>query len=211
MSEETKGEAVETATPEAGEENKDAEQTTEEPAADADGDKGENKEQEAAPIVPEKYSIAIPDGSQVTDDFLLDRSQEYKRLGLTDEQAKSEWNRDVSVAEKQWKMQIDKYEAEASTWLDQVKSDPDVGGDKLPENAEAVTRLVDKYFDKSLKEYLDSTKLGNRPDVFKSLLRIAKDMKVMDDKAVKAPPQSRPTPRSKEEILYPTHFQEQTN
>lgn len=59
-------------------------------------------------------------------------------------------------------------------WINEVKSDPEIGGDKLPAVLGEVAKVVDRYGSKELREFMDVSGAGNNPHVVKFLHSIAK-------------------------------------
>lgn len=60
------------------------------------------------------------------------------------------------------------------TWLNEVKSDPEIGGDKLSAALGEIAKVVDRYGSKELREFMDVSGAGNNPHVVKFLHGIAK-------------------------------------
>lgn len=61
-------------------------------------------------------------------------------------------------------------------WQNQVRSDPEIGGDKLAPALGEIAKLVDKYGSSELRQVMDLTGAGNHPEVIKFLHKIAKDL-----------------------------------
>jgi hypothetical protein len=61
-------------------------------------------------------------------------------------------------------------------WQDQVRADPEIGGEKLAPTLGEVSKLVDKYGSPELRQVFDLTGAGNHPQVIKFLHNIAKDL-----------------------------------
>lgn len=58
-------------------------------------------------------------------------------------------------------------------WQNAIRTDPEVGGAKFDTNLVAVNRLVDTFGTPALKEYLRDYGVGNHPEVFRLLSKIA--------------------------------------
>ena len=54
-------------------------------------------------------------------------------------------------------------------WAADVKADKEIGGDNLISNLSAAQRALDQFGTPELKEYLNTTGLGNHPDLVKTL------------------------------------------
>ncbi len=54
------------------------------------------------------------------------------------------------------------------------KADKEIGGDKLISNLSAAQRALDQFGTPELKEYLNTTGLGNHPDLVKTFVKIGR-------------------------------------
>ena len=100
-------------------------------------------------------------------------SEAAKKLDLTQEQAQSVLD-EVAPALKQ---QTDGYiENLRSEWVNSVKSDPEIGGDKLQENLGRAIRVLDAYGTPELKSLLGETGLGDNPEIIRFLVRTHQDI-----------------------------------
>ena len=61
-------------------------------------------------------------------------------------------------------------------WTGEVKADPEIGGEKLPEVLGSISKLVDKYGTPDLRSAMDVTGAGNNPHVIRFLAKVAKDL-----------------------------------
>jgi hypothetical protein len=60
-------------------------------------------------------------------------------------------------------------------WQNEVRSDPDIGGDKLSKEVlPAVSRVIDRFGGDQLREALDFTGAGNHPAMVRAFYQIAK-------------------------------------
>lgn len=60
-----------------------------------------------------------------------------------------------------------------TAWQNEVKADPEIGGDKLPATLSAVNKLVTEYGSDKLPEVFALTGAGNHPEMIKFLNKIA--------------------------------------
>ena len=77
--------------------------------------------------------------------------------------------------------QIQKQKTEAwqkttEQWAADVKADKEIGGDKLVSSLSVAQRALDQFGTPELKEYLNSTGLGNHPELVKAFVKIGKSM-----------------------------------
>lgn len=94
------------------------------------------------------------------------------------------------------------WEETQAKWQDEVKADPEVGGEKLGPTLANIAKLVDKFGTKELREVFDLTGVGNNPHAIKFLDKIAKQL-VVEGAAVPAAAPGNDS-RSRAEILFPT-------
>jgi hypothetical protein len=93
--------------------------------------------------------------------------------------------------------QAEAWQAQTEQWAADVKADKEIGGDKLTANLSAAQRALDLFGTPELKEYLNTTGLGNHPDLVKTFVKIGKAMS--EDGMVDGSNQGQ---RSAAEVLY---------
>lgn len=169
------------------------------------GDEGKTPEQKAAaaaaaePLTAE--SIKLPEGfetnDEVTGKFLgilnnaeLDpkgRAQQLIDLQAEVMKAASERGHEL------WRETQDK-------WANEVKADPELGGDKLGPKLAGVTKLIDAYGSNELRDVLDLTGAGNNIHVVRFLSKIADQLVTEGGPVVGRPADVARDPAS---VLYP--------
>lgn len=148
-------------------------------AKPADGKTPEEKAKETAeqkPVVPEKYDLKLPEGSSLDQKVVDQVSQFAKEKGLTNEQAQAVLNdksESVKAFHESAKAQL---EAKRSEWLEAVKTDPELGGDKTAEHVELAKRFIDRFGSSKLKADLNLTGFGNHPEVVRMFAKLGKAM-----------------------------------
>jgi hypothetical protein len=70
--------------------------------------------------------------------------------------------------------QADAHAQLVETWTEQVKTDKEIGGDKLAENLGVARKAIDTFGSPELKALLNSTGLGNHPEVVKLAFKVGK-------------------------------------
>ena len=93
--------------------------------------------------------------------------------------------------------QAEAWQAQTEQWAADVKADKEIGGDKLTANLSSAQRALDQFGTPELKEYLNTTGLGNHPDLVKTFVKIGKAMS--EDGMVDGSNQGQ---RSAAEVLY---------
>lgn len=148
------------------------------------------------------YEFEIPQGIEV-DQARLDQFKGLaKELGLTADAAKKVVAMEVARVQQAAEQHL----KTITGWADAVKSDKEIGGDKLAENLATARKAID-LGPPELKELLNSTGLGNHPAVVKWALAVGK--KLSEDAFV--PGGKTTVPQNTEEAraarMYPTTAQ----
>lgn len=159
-----------------------------EPGGEAETPDGETAETEV--VETEEYEISLPEGSSLDPVHVDEIAALATELGLSGEQAQAWLNRESEIvadmlenAQTIINEQSQAVMEEASKqWLEQVKNDPEIGGDKLNETAELTKRFVEAYFPETLRNWLDETGFGNHPDAVRGFYKAAKDLGFGEDK-----------------------------
>ncbi|QMR74650.1 peptidase [Enterobacter sp. RHBSTW-00175] len=151
----------------------------------ADGDKPAEKpgdkeqKQEGA---PEKYEFQAGEGVELDTEALKDFEPVARDLNLTNEQAQKLVDAYPKILAGVQQRQAEAWQAQTEQWAADVKADKEIGGDKLTANLSAAQRALEQFGDPELKEYLDSTGLGNHPALVKAFIKVGKAMS--EDKVV---------------------------
>lgn len=168
----------------------------------ADGDKpeeekpGEDKEQKQDGA-PEKYDFKAAEGVDLDTEALKDFEPVARDLNLTNEQAQKLVDAYPKILAGVQQRQAEAWQKQTEDWAASVKADKEIGGDKLTANLSAAQRALDQFGGPALKEYLDSTGLGNHPELVKTFVKIGKAMS--EDGMVDGSNQGQ---RSAAEVLY---------
>lgn len=127
-------------------------------------------------VVPETYTLKLPEGSAL-DQAQVDAVALFsKENGLTNDQAQKVLEqKSVAVADFA-KKQNDNYEAVKGQWLEACKTDTDFGGEKLKESVLLANSVIGKYGSQALKDNLNATGLGNHPELLRMMVRIGREM-----------------------------------
>lgn len=145
----------------------DAQATAAADAAKPD-DKGEQ--------LPEKYDFAMPEGVALDTAAADEFSSIAKELKLSQADAQKV----ADVGAKMAQRQQEQHAKQVQTWVDSVKTDKEIGGDKLDENLAVARNAIKTYGTPELKEILDGTGLGNHPAFVKAFYKIGLTLKTDD-------------------------------
>lgn len=153
-----------------------------------------NQKQEGA---PEKYEFTAGEGVELDTEALKDFEPVARDLNLTNEQAQKLVDAYPKILAGVQQRQAEAWQAQTEQWAADVKADKEIGGDKLTANLSAAQRALDLFGTPELKEYLNTTGLGNHPDLVKTFVKIGKAMS--EDGMVDGSNQGQ---RSAAEVLY---------
>lgn len=155
----------------AGEEKPEAEKTAEELAAEkAEKDAADKAEKDKKPAAPEKYEFAAPEGQELDANALSVFEPIAKELGLTQEQAQKL----VDIYPQIQQQQAEAWSKQGEEWREQVKSDKEIGGDKYTANVGNAQKALDQFGSPALREYLETTLLGNHPELVRFFAKVGK-------------------------------------
>lgn len=145
-------------------------------AEKADGDKKPDEKEQKQEGAPEKYEFQAGEGVELDTEALKDFEPVARDLNLTNEQAQKLVDAYPKILAGVQQRQADAWQATTEQWAADVKADKEIGGDRLTENLSAAQRALDQFGTPELKEYLNTTGLGNHPDLVKTFVKIGKSM-----------------------------------
>ncbi len=132
-----------------------------------------------APVVPEAYDFAAPEGFTV-DDAAVDGYKTLAReMGLSQEQFAKLSGYGIEQLKAATAAPAAAWQAMQSEWVGQVAADPELGmvdGKLAPEAAQHVARVAQAYGTPELMQALALTGAGNHPAVIKAFVAIGKAM-----------------------------------
>jgi hypothetical protein len=148
--------------------------TTENPAdttaSTADAAASPQDPKPAEPAVPESYELKMPEGVQLDSVAADEFSAVAKELKL--DQAAAQKLADVGA--KMAQRQAENHVKLVESWVEQVKADKDIGGDKLDENLGVARKALEQFGTPELRDVLNMTGFGNHPEVIKAFYKIGK-------------------------------------
>ncbi|ASG82613.1 peptidase [Salmonella enterica] len=142
-----------------------------------EGDKpAEKKEGDKPEGAPEKYEFQAAEGVELDTEALKEFEPVAREMNLTNEQAQKLVDVYPKILAGVQQRQAETWQQTTEQWAADVKADKEIGGDKLPSNLSAAQRALDQFGTPELKEYLNTTGLGNHPDLVKTFVKIGKAM-----------------------------------
>jgi len=135
-----------------------------------------------------KYELKLPEDA-VLDQKRLDEVLTYaKEKKLDPSIAQEILNQENQVLKNFVDTQKTRVQTQIEAWRKQTESDPELGGEKLKENAEMAKRALKQFGSESFVSVLEESGMGNHPELVRMLSRIGRAM--ADDKLVMAGSQS---------------------
>ncbi|EPT9029034.1 peptidase [Citrobacter freundii] len=164
------------------EKGSETQKTEEELAAEkAKAEKAEKEQKQEG--APEKYEFKVGEGQELDTAALEQFEPIARELNLTNEQAQKMVDLyGTKIMPMVQQQQAEAWQKSTEQWAADVKADKEIGGDKLTANLSAAQRALEQFGDPELKEYLDSTGLGNHPALVKAFIKVGKAMS--EDKVV---------------------------
>lgn len=153
---------------------------------------------EQVPVVPEKYDLKVPEGSQLDSLALEEISAYAKEKGYTQEQAQELLMREHDAISDYNERMMDQHKVQVQKWKDEVMADKEIGGEQFNVNIEYAHRVLQKFAPPEFVKTLQDTGYGNHPLLVKTFVAIGKAMQ--PDKIVKSG--SVANTKTHEEMLY---------
>lgn len=157
------------------------------------------EQQKQEPVVPEKYDLKLADGAKLDPAYIESFSAFAKERKMTQEQAQEYLNREASAVDTYAQKQEKEFEALKSTWIEEIKSDSELGGEQFAKNVELAKRALEKFGTQKFIQDLDATGYGNHPELVRIFSRIGK--LIAEDKMV-TPGANSGGQKSYEDIFY---------
>lgn len=160
-------------------------------------------EADPADTVPDdgKYDLKMPEGVEVDAAMLDQFSPVFKELGLTTKQAQALADKFIEAQTKQGETQAQNWSQTVAGWVDQAKSDPEIGGAKWDSTVKSASGVVQRFGNDALREYLNASGAGNHPELIRFMAKVGA-MIGEDNPAISENPGKKPA-QDTAAILYP--------
>jgi len=154
------------------------------PSEDGKFDKDGNEikdEDDKGEGAPESYEdFTMPEGVEINEADLGEFHEVAKDLDLTQDQAQKlvdfQSKRAEASTEAFTQSMIDAHQKQNEDWVSELKADKDFGGDDLDKNIGLAVKVTNKFGSPELKAILDSSGMGNNPELIKMFNRIGKSI-----------------------------------
>lgn len=142
------------------------------PAADAPAPENQSETTEAVPETA--YEFTMPEGVEIDPATLGNLTELSKELGLTKEQAQKVADLGAQQAQRWAAAQEQAINDVSAQWIDTVKTDKEIGGDRMAEKLAVAKRALDLFGSPELTQLLDESRLGNHPELIRAFYRAGK-------------------------------------
>lgn len=182
--------------------------TKEEPTADVTdllggddaGQETGEKTTETGQGAPAEYSaFELPEGVERDERMQTWFAGEAAKLGLSQEQAQGLVTSYAGAIEQAAAAQAQAWTEHQEALLQEVRNDPDIGGQRLPETERLVGRAINRMGWTPLRKVFRDYGVANHPEVVKALRQVG--AMLSEDRVVNG--QSMPARKSAAEVLYP--------
>jgi hypothetical protein len=150
-----------------------------------------------APATPEAYEFKMPEGVELDGKAADEFSAIAKELKLSQADAQ----RIADVAAKMQQKQAETHVETVKGWAESCKADKEFGGDNLSENLAVARKAIDAFGSPALKELLNSSGLGNHPEVVRFAFKAGKA--ISEDTFVQSGSRTPIPDQTLEKRLYP--------
>ena len=156
----------------------------------------EETESEVA-SAPETYEVfELPENFDMNEETLGEYHTFAKENNLTQEQAQ----RGVDMVAQMKQAEMNQWVEQQKSWVDDAKSDTEFGGDKFDQSISVAVKARDSFGTPEFNEMLDSSGLGNHPEMIRFLSRVGKQ--ISEDGVVVGG--SSISNQTREAVLYPS-------
>jgi hypothetical protein len=139
------------------------------------------------------YKFEAPEGVEFNQDDLAEFTSIAKELKLPADAAK----KFVDLAAKREVARLEAFAKQVEDWGTQVKADKELG---TPENLATAKRAIDTFGTPELRDLLNSTGMGNHPEVIRLALKVGKA--ISEDKVISGRDGGNTAPRDPATVLY---------
>lgn len=160
------------------------------------------KEETPAPAVVEDFKLEVSKDSGLTENDALEVVALAKEAGLSKEVAQKLLDNRAAQLKNVFEAQKTDYENKISSWKKELENDPEIGGANFKTSILQANIILDKFASPKLRKDLDSTGLGNHPELVRFIARLGKEFST-NDTMVKGGNSFAAPARSIEDIMYP--------
>lgn len=124
---------------------------------------------------PEKYEFKTPGGVKLDEAVIGEFEIVARELGLTQDAAQKLVEKIApKMAERTAAQQAEAFTAFRADLVNQVRTDKELGGEKLPENLAVAKKALDNLGTPALRTLLEQSGLGDHPEVIRLFYKAGK-------------------------------------
>lgn len=136
--------------------------------------KGEGEGSQEESGAPEQYEdFTLPEGMELDPEVTEEFKTVAKEMNLPQQKAQQLVNLQAKAVAKMQEQQKQTVEQ----WVEDVRKDSEIGGDKFNESVQTAKKALDTYGSDKLKELLDTSGLGNHPEVVRFFAKVGGTLK----------------------------------
>lgn len=128
----------------------------------------------AEPAVFDAAKLKLPEGFKADDPVFKQFGEIATKAKIAPESAQKLFDLYTSEVKKVSESAHDGFRQLNQQWQNEVKGDPEIGGDKLPAVLQTVSKAFDVYGAPGVKEALTLTGAGNNPAIVKTFYKMAR-------------------------------------
>lgn len=163
-------------------------------------DKPKDEPSKEADVIPESYDLKLPENSPLKAQALEEIAHVAKEHKLTQRQAEALVERESKALASFHQAQLDDLAVKSQGWVQDVKTDKEIGGEGFIKNVELASRVVKRFGTESFQKMINSSGAGNHPEIVRIFARIGQAMS--EDQLVIPGSQSGSGERTMEDIFY---------
>ena len=156
---------------------------------------------EPAQGIPDNYEFTMPEGVELDKALLNEFVPIAKELKLTQAQAQKLVDLQTKTVKGIEDSRAQGWETMQEQWVSNSKSDKEYGGLQFEANVALARKAVAQFGTDALKEALDSTGMGNHPEMLRFMYRVGKAISEDTMRVGQAKPEA---PKDIAHRLYPT-------
>lgn len=122
--------------------------------------------------VPETYTFKDQNGNEINDTCTEDVQECFKEAKLTKKQADILLNAYRDAVNKIGDFEKEQRTQMTDAWYKQVKNDPELGGNNLNNTKMMIGRVMERFGNQELRDYLNQTGLGYSPAMVRFVTKI---------------------------------------
>ncbi len=149
-----------------------ASQTSDDAGKEGDAVKPGETTEEPAGAPAEYAAFELPDGFAADGPVMDEFKAAAKELKLPQGEAQKLASLGAKLVQQTLDQQREAWTAQTAAWVETVKTDPEIGGAQMPERVAVAVKALDRFGTPELKEALNTTGMGNHPEVIRFMHRV---------------------------------------